>query len=540
MRVEYLLIGAGQAGLVLKRFLESKRTVLLDPNPGAYKIGESVVPEQFAHPLMQALVPKVLALPSYSPKYGTTFISRDSVASFPLPACEAELSMHVARSELESLMASEWAIDIARERVLEIDLSRKIVRTDKQSYEVEKQIIDCSGPAMVVATALGEVSDLWPVYASWSYFDILSNCDEKFWKALSASGKQYLRYDAPRRSVLPVQKEIEGWSPSRTTILSRLDQGIWTWQIPLFNSKMLSVGAVSRHRPISKEELKQIALNECAANYQLAPRADDNSSPYNRIYSREGFARRARRAATLDYILLADAFAFADPVYSVGTALAVNKAIELAAILNGEGFSEQRCAQWCEAADALLARAVKAFDFWYSGEVLSDDAAAAEVRDNFLIGSAFQVRAAYAYGGMINDASLGNQSARKEIREQSHKIEEQEAFRRFSGSLLGVNEGLALRGWKLLDVNARAHTFLFQWEMEGMPALTVEAVFGNRATKAYKQAGSIAISYRRLKDGPYPFNAKVGDLLDAMAERMGRLEHEWLALYKRGELNSAQ
>ncbi len=540
MRVEYLLIGAGQAGLVLKRFLESKSAVLLDPHPGAYKIGESVVPEQFAHPVMQALVPKVRTLPSYAPKYGTTFISADSVASFPLPACEADLSMHVARNELESLMASEWAIDIVRERVLEIDLSRKLVRTDQQCYEVEKQIIDCSGPSMVVATALGEVSHLWPVYASWSYFDIRSNCDEKFWNAIRSSGKQYLRYDAPRRSVLPAREEIEGWSPSRTTILTRLSHGIWTWQIPLFNSTMLSVGAVSRHRPIGRDELIDIALKECAPNYQLEPRIYDNSSNYNRIYSREGFARRAKKAAALDYILLADAFAFADPVYSVGTALAVNKAIELAAILNGEGFDKRRLAAYCEAAELLLERAVKAFDFWYSGEVLSDDAAAAEVRDNFLIGSAFQVRAAYAYGGMINDASLGHQSARKEIRDMAGQRRKQEELRRFSGSLLGVDAQDALLGWTLSDVNARGDTFLFQWEMTGMPRLTVEAVVGSTSGKAFKQAGSIALSYRHLNTGPYPFHAGVGALIDAMAERMSRLQHEWLDLQRQYEMNPAE
>src|SRR5262245_37299164 len=114
MKIEYLIIGAGQAGLVLKRFLTEGRSVLLDPNPGGYKIGESVVPEQFAHPVMQALVPKVRELPSYAPKLGTTFVCDDSVASFPLPPTEAALSMHVARSELEQLMARAWNTDITR------------------------------------------------------------------------------------------------------------------------------------------------------------------------------------------------------------------------------------------------------------------------------------------------------------------------------------------------------------------------------------------------------------------------------------------
>src|SRR5688572_30239700 len=177
---------------------------------------------------MRALVPKVRELPSYTPKLGTTFVCDDSVASFPLPPTEAALSMHVARTEIEQLMAREWEIPITRERVVEVDIATKTVRSDKQTYHVEKQIIDCSGPAMILATALGEVSSLWPVYAAWGYFDVVSSSDDRFWEAIRTSGKRYLRYDAPRRRVLP-GPEVDRWSPSRTTILTRTRPGVWTW-----------------------------------------------------------------------------------------------------------------------------------------------------------------------------------------------------------------------------------------------------------------------------------------------------------------------
>jgi len=41
MKVDYLIIGAGLAGITLKHFLKNDRTVVVDPNPGAYKVGES-------------------------------------------------------------------------------------------------------------------------------------------------------------------------------------------------------------------------------------------------------------------------------------------------------------------------------------------------------------------------------------------------------------------------------------------------------------------------------------------------------------------
>jgi hypothetical protein len=531
MKIDYLIIGAGQAGLVLKRFLTEGRSVLLDPNPGGYKIGESVVPEQFAHPVMRALVPRVRELPSFAPKFGTTFVCDDSVASFPLPPTEAALSMHVARSELEQLMAREWGTEITRERVVEIDLAKKTVRTDKQTYEVERQIIDCSGPAMVVGSALGEVSSLWPVYAAWGYFDVLSSSDDRFWEALRSHGKKYLRYDAPRRKIIP-GSEIDGWSPSRATILTRLRDGVWTWQIPLFGSKLLSFGVVSRHAPISTDELLAIAAETRSANYTLAPRPQDGSSHYNRIYTREGFARRARVGATMDYILLADAFAFADPVYSVGTALAVNKAIELAGVLNGHGWTEERRAAWCETADDLLARAIKAFDFWYSGEVLSNDEAAAEVRDNFLVGNAFQVAAAQNYGGMVRDASLDRTPLRERDVSEIEWVDD--AQKGPFEALLGAGAGATLMGFRLSGAGQLSNGFKFRWESEGRPELTVVVIAGGDPTaKAYKRSGGLAISFMNLKDRSYPFDAKVAALLDALLDRMGRREKEWLAMLEK-------
>lgn len=537
MKTDYLIIGAGQAGLVLKRFLTVGSSVLLDPNPGGYKIGESVVPEQFAHPVMNALVPKVRELPSYAPKLGTTFVCDDSVASFPLPPTEAALSMHVARSELELMMVREWNTEITRERVVEVDLAKKTVRTDKQTYEVERQIIDCSGPAMVLGSALGEVSSLWPVYAAWGYFDVLSNSDDQFWGAIQRDGKKYLRYDAPRRRILP-GTEIDGWSPSRTTILTRLRDGVWTWQIPLFDAKLLSFGVVSRHGPVSAAELLSIAAERRSENYVLEPRPQDGSSHYNQIYTREGFARRARVAATMDYILLADAFAFADPVYSVGTALAVNKAIELASVLNGPGWTEQRCAAWCLAADSLLERAIKAFNFWYSGEVLVNDDAAAEVLDNFLVGSAFQVAVAQNYGGMIRDVSLDRTPLRE--REVSEFDWVDDAQKGPFEALLGVAGGGTVAGFRLAGAGPFSSGFKLRWEAEGRPDLTVVIEMGgDLSAKAYKRAGGVAISFMNLKDRPYPFDAGVAALLDAVLDRVARREKDWLAMLEKGRERGA-
>ncbi len=65
--VDYLLLGAGMAGTVLDHFLRSDRKVLVDSNPGGYKVGESVAPEHFRHPELAALLDDVHALPRSRP-----------------------------------------------------------------------------------------------------------------------------------------------------------------------------------------------------------------------------------------------------------------------------------------------------------------------------------------------------------------------------------------------------------------------------------------------------------------------------------------
>ena len=83
--------------------------------------------------------------------------------------------MHVSRHEMEALMLDIWETPVIKERVSAIDFQQKVVTTDKSQYRVARQIIDCSGSAMVVAHLLGEGEELWPVYATWAYFDVVEN-----------------------------------------------------------------------------------------------------------------------------------------------------------------------------------------------------------------------------------------------------------------------------------------------------------------------------------------------------------------------------
>ena len=126
--VDYLIIGGGIAGITLKHFLKNQNTVLLEAEPGSYKIGESIIPEQFRHPELQKLLPALMKCPSYSPKYGTTFIEEGSAASFPLPEGGLQGAMHITRTEMEQVMLDAWKVPVRHEKVIAIDLEQKIGR----------------------------------------------------------------------------------------------------------------------------------------------------------------------------------------------------------------------------------------------------------------------------------------------------------------------------------------------------------------------------------------------------------------------------
>ncbi len=528
--VDYLIIGAGMAGTVLHRFLNSASVVLLDPKPGRYKIGESIVPEHFHHPILRALLPKVRALPSYAPKWGSTFVSDHSVASFPLPPHGAEAAMHIDRSELERLMHQEWQTPIVHEAARDIDMAHNVVRTSTTEYRVAKQILDCSGPSMVVARSLGIIQELWPVQARWAYFDVANVHEERWWQHIEDRGLSYRRFDIPK-GVLLDGTEIDGWRPSHNTTLTRVDADRWLWQIPLFGCKRMSVGLVSRSRkPITDRELFDIAYTHVAPQYTLQPRPLDHSSSYNRVHARSGFARTATEIATADYVLLADACCFADPIYSVGTGLAVNKAIELAAILNGPGWNPQTLATWKADYHALITRAVAAFETWYDGSLLTEDGRAAEVQHQFLEGSAFQVAVAHRYSQQIVDAGAPADQPGPDGRGRHIVDADAKALTHPVSKLLGVKPGEKLAGWVFDGAFAASAQTQIRWSRQGRPQLIVNASCDPGETKYFRRVGDVSLSFMNLFEQSYPLGDDGVALFDAIEAAVGRDETGWRAL----------
>lgn len=524
-RVQHLIIGAGMAGLVLRRFLVGERIVIIDPEPAGYKIGESLIPELFRHPELAALLPIVQALPSYTPKYGTTFVAQGEVAFFPIGSREIGEAMHVARHELEAALIEAWQLDILRARVTAVDVERKHVSTTAGEFEVEGLIFDCSGPAMLLAGLLGEVEQLLPVHATWAYYDVVAEHPDAMVRTIEQQGLRYLQYDVRHRQAVPAA-DVDMRQIVRTTYLSQVEDGIWTWQIPLFRGRVLSYGVVSRHGPVSEASYREIAERTHAPHFELRRRSPGATpSAFDRVHERNGFARRAKRPADRNFMLLADAFGFSDPVYSVGTGFAVSQAIEVAGLINRGEWSRDTCEAYVARCRETLARARKAFEFWYSGAVLSDPVASSEVQHDFLLGGLFHTNISRHYGTAIELASLASErdpfEAAWEGRELSGEV----------GALLGLDEGRVLAGWSLLGARPCAGGLQLRWAGHGLPELTMLiADDSGGAQPCFRRSGPLALSYMQLFDRPYPQVPALGVLFDGIGSRMAGHEMRWQAL----------
>src|SRR5690349_979169 len=128
---DYLIIGSGFAGIGLKYKLLGK-TILIDKDPFQYKIGESHLPDIVnVDPGLFSLIPKLVKMKSYTRKLGTVFCDsyHGRYASNFSTSLEALFALHCEREEFEKLLVKELNIEIRRETIVDIDLSRNIVKT---------------------------------------------------------------------------------------------------------------------------------------------------------------------------------------------------------------------------------------------------------------------------------------------------------------------------------------------------------------------------------------------------------------------------
>ncbi|MDP6504105.1 MAG: NAD(P)/FAD-dependent oxidoreductase [Planctomycetota bacterium] len=313
---EVAIIGGGPAGAVLATFLSrhGHDCVLLEKSSfPRYHIGESLIPHTHGTFRRLGLLPQMQGS-DYPEKYSVRFVSPTGKENDPFYFSETitgdgARTWQVERSTFDRMLLdhahSSGAKVMERVRVHDVlfDGKRAVgVRAGQNGSSFElgaKVVVDASGRATIIGRQLGLRDEVPGLDKSslWGY------------------------YRGGRR--------LPGKDAGETTIFLLGESG-WFWFIPLPDD-IISVGIVSPPEYLNLEqgryeEILQREIRKCAPLWERLENA-----------TLEGQARGLKRLSYLNrqtcgegWVMLGDARAFLDPIYSSGLFLALASA-ELAA-----------------------------------------------------------------------------------------------------------------------------------------------------------------------------------------------------------------
>jgi flavin-dependent dehydrogenase len=316
-RYDAIVVGGGPAGSTAAAVLASKRrrVVLLEKEKfPRYHIGESLLPYTY-FPLERIGLLDRMKSSHFPKKYSVQFVSRDGRASQPFYFFthlkhQAAGTWQVLRSEFDQML-----LDNARAKGVEV-LEETMVR----------QMIQENG-AVSGVKAVGKNGETLEFHAPIT---------------IDASGRDALAVTRSGWKVRdPFLNKIAVWTyyqgalrdpgiDEGATTIAYLPQKGWFWYIPL-PENMVSVGAVAEKTYLynGTRDLATIFHHEVANNawvqQHLAP--GRQTGPY-RVTGE--YSYRSRYCAADGLVLVGDAFAFLDPVFSSGIFLALRSG-ELAA-----------------------------------------------------------------------------------------------------------------------------------------------------------------------------------------------------------------
>ena len=307
------IIGGGPGGTSLATFLAKKGhhcVILEQASFPRYHVGESLVPH--THAIFSRLgILEKLKHSSFPVKHSVRFVSPNGKESTPFYfsetiSGEGAQTWQVERSEFDQMMldhARENHVTVRQDITVEKVLFEKnqacglIIRNGSESEEIRsKVVVDASGRATVIGNQLNLKSHVPGLNKAslWGYY---------------RGGKRLPGNDAGE------------------TTLMLLPSGGWFWYIPLPDD-MISVGIVDEptvlfpHAGQTPEEIFESEVSKCAPLIHRLNRA-----------TRVGAVRGLERLAYFNsqtcgdgWVMIGDARAFLDPIYSSGLFLALGSA----------------------------------------------------------------------------------------------------------------------------------------------------------------------------------------------------------------------
>jgi flavin-dependent dehydrogenase len=314
---DVLIIGGGPSGTGTAAILAEygHRVLVLEREKfPRYHIGESLIPFTYGPLERLGLIPK-MRNSHFMKKFSVSFVQPDGKRSQPFyffnryDRGTIAQSWQVLRSEFDEMLMNH-----ARERGAEV----------KEETSVTQLLKDDNGKVIGVE-AKGKDGKIEHFHAK---LVIDASGKEAF-----ASNRQGWRVGDPYLNKVAIwtyyrgSKRGEGIDEGATTVAFVPEKG-WFWHIPQHDD-MVSVGVVAEGKYLTRGGIKDpetMFQREIGENLWIKDRLSTGTCTGEYWLTSE-YSRHSKYAASPGLLLVGDAFAFLDPVFSSGVMLALKSAV---------------------------------------------------------------------------------------------------------------------------------------------------------------------------------------------------------------------
>lgn len=313
-----VIIGGGPAGATAAAMLgmHGRKVAVLEKSKfPRYHIGESLMPYCY-FPLERLGLVERMKNSHYPKKYSVQFVSTSGKASQPFYFFQhfdhpAATTWQVVRSEFDTML-----LDNAREKGAEV----------YEETKAKEIIYDASGCAVGVRAESkehGELEFRSPITIDASGRDALAMARNK-WRVRDPQLDKIAIWTYYRDA-----KRDPGIDEGSTTVAYLPEKG-WFWYIPLPDD-IVSVGIVAESTYLYKDTRDPAAIfaREIEQNAWIKEHLETGEQ-FGEYWATGEYSYRSRYCAADGLVLIGDAFAFLDPVFSSGVFLALRSG-ELAA-----------------------------------------------------------------------------------------------------------------------------------------------------------------------------------------------------------------
>ena len=324
MHYDALIIGGGPSGASVAAVLAEygHRVLVLERDKyPRYRIGESLIPFTYAPLERIGMIPKMRAS-GFQKKYSVLFVQPDGKASQPF---------YFFNRYDRDTVAQTWQVTRAEFDVLMLDNAREKGAEVREETTVKRLLMD--GDRVIGVEAVDKDGGSEEIHAA-----ITLDCTGR---DAFAANKLGWRVPDPYLNKLAVwtyykgSKREAGIDEGQTTVAFVPHKG-WFWHIPQHDD-MVSVGVVAEGKYLTRggvKDPKEMFQREVGENLWIKDHLSEGEST-GQYWVTSEYSRHSRHCASPGLLLLGDAFAFLDPVFSSGVMLAAKSGV-----LAGEAVHE--------------------------------------------------------------------------------------------------------------------------------------------------------------------------------------------------------